>query len=115
MTDSIHDDCAAEPMAVHELAALEQRIELRLQERHHLAAAFDALADQVRSALADGRSPLDQIGELDRMSHRIHQLERDLTEEMEKAAKKFFSFSESENGSASHDFKPKALKKAEDS
>ncbi|MBA4751527.1 MAG: hypothetical protein H2055_04790 [Sphingopyxis sp.] len=115
MTDSIHDDCAAEPMAVLELTALEQRIELRLQERHQLAEAFDALADRVSTALADGRSPLAQIGELDRLNHRIDQLEGEIAEEMEKAAKKIFSFSESENGSASPDFKPKALKKTEDS
>ncbi|MDT7527270.1 hypothetical protein OVY29_01135 [Sphingopyxis sp. SE2] len=82
MTDSIHDDCAPEPMAVHDLAALEQRIQLRLQERHHLAAAFDALANRVRTALEGGRSPLTQIDELDQLNRRIHQLELDLAEEM---------------------------------
>lgn len=92
MTSSIYDDCAAEAAAVHDLAHLEQRIEHRMQERHRLAEAFDALADIVRTALADGRSPLAQIGELDRLSHRIDQLEGDLTEEMEKAEKKFFPF-----------------------
>ncbi len=105
MTDSIHDDCAAEPVAVHDLAALEQRIEHRMQVRHQLAEAFDALADRVSTALADGRSPLAQIGQLDRLSHRIDQLEGQISEEMEKAAKKNFSFSESENGTPILDFK----------
>ena len=85
MTDSIQDECAAEPMAVHDLAALEQRIEHRMRERDQLAAAFDALADQVRSALADGRSPLAQIGELDQLNHRIECLEGDLCSEPKQA------------------------------
>lgn len=106
MTSRIQDDCAAKPMAVHDLAALEQRIEHRLQERHQLAEAFDALADRVSTVLADGRSPLAQIGELDRLSYRIDQLEGEIAAEMERVAKKFFSFSESEHGSASPDFKP---------
>lgn len=112
MIDSIQDDRTAEAATVHDLAALGQRIEHRINERHRLVAAFDSLADGIKTALADGRSPLSQIAELDRLNHRIHQLERDLTEEMENAAKKVFTFSESEHGPASLSFKAKVLKNA---
>lgn len=112
MTTEIRDDRAAGATEVDDLAAVEQRIEQRINERHRLATTFDALADRIRTALADGRSPLAQIGELDELNHRIQQLEGDLTEEMEKAAKKVFTFSESEHGLAMLPVKAKPLKTA---
>ncbi len=90
MTSSIYDDCATEAVAIHDLAGLEQRIEHRMQERYQLAAAFDALTDCVLTALADGRSPLAQISELDRINRRIEYIEKDLCSELEQARNYFF-------------------------
>jgi hypothetical protein len=45
MTIEIRDDRAAGATEVYDLAALEQRIEHRINERHHLATVFDALAE----------------------------------------------------------------------
>ena len=112
MTTEIQDERATDAMAIHSLAALQQRIEHRMQERHHLAEAFDALAGSIRTALADGRSPLAQIGELDQLNHRIQQLEGEIAVEMEKAAKKFFTLSDSEHGLAMLSVKAKTLKTA---
>jgi len=112
MTTAIRDDRAAGATEVEALAAVEQRIEQLINERHRLAATFDALADRIRIALADGRSPLAQTGELTELDHRIQQLEGYLTEEMEKAAKKISTFSESEHGLAMLSVKAKTLKTA---
>lgn len=106
MTIEIRDDRAAGATEVYDLAALEQRIEHRINERHRLATVFDALADRVRTALAHGRSPLAQIGELDQLNHRIQQLEREIAAEMQKAAKKISAFSDSEHGEPVLSVKP---------
>jgi len=90
MIDSIQDDRTAEASTVHDLAALEHLIEHHMEERDRLAAAFDALADRIRTALADGRLPLAQIGELDQLNHRIECLEENLCSKLEQARKKFF-------------------------
>lgn len=88
MTTAIQDDRATGATAIQALAALDQRIEHRITERHRLVAAFDALAARIRTALADGRSPLAQIAELNELNHHIHQLEGELTEDLEGATKK---------------------------
>lgn len=90
MIDSTQDDRIAKASTVHDLAALERLIEDRMEERHRLAAAFDALVDFIRTALADGRLPLAQIGELGELNHRIEYLEEELCSELEQAGKKFF-------------------------
>jgi len=112
MMDDNRDNRIARSETVHALASIERRIEQLINERHRLATTFDALADRIRIALADGRSPLAQIGELAELDHRIQQLEGNLTEEMEKAAKKISTFSESEHGLAMLSVKAKTLKTA---
>ncbi|MDO9368220.1 MAG: hypothetical protein Q7T68_06595 [Sphingopyxis sp.] len=87
MMDDNPDNRIARSETVHALAAIEQRIEHRTNAHNRLTEAFNALADSIRTALADGRSPLAQIGELDELTHQIHQLECILTEDLESATK----------------------------
>ncbi len=89
MIESIQDDRTTEAPTVRDLATLEHRIEHHMKERGSLAAAFDALAGRIRTALADGRLPLAQIAELDELNRRIEYLEEDLCSKLEQAGKKF--------------------------
>lgn len=98
MTGNIQDERASNSTALQDVTDIEQRIEQLMRERHRLAEAFDALADNISATLSAGRPPLAQIAELDQLNRRLRQLDDSLTEEMNDAAKKVFAFSESEYG-----------------